>query len=329
MCSAFAKAFSLCLKNRYGLLISTAPPMPNLFAQRVLADIFRLPTLVDLRDAWPDLLDYLGEGNTPTSVPAKVRAQLMAALGGVTKVAMRRCIRRAGALTVTSADFAASLRERTHSHVGLVYNTLDAAPAVIAANRQVAGELRILYAGNIGRAQGLGTAFDALRILQRRQIPVRLRLVGGGAHLPTLRRRAKEAQLPVEFVSRVRREELGEHFEWAHTALVTLRDWEPLRSTVPSKLFEDLYRGIHVTVSANGESAKIISAARAGSAVPAGDGLALADLWQDLYEHPAQLQVGGAGRTWISQHAASAQQTRNFLEAVAAATRPLKQRGKV
>ncbi|MDU3134752.1 MAG: hypothetical protein E6700_04160 [Winkia neuii] len=84
-----------------------------------------------------------------------------------------------------------------------------------------------------------------------------------------------------------------------------------------------------MTVSANGESAKIISAARAGSAVPAGDGLALADLWQDLYEHPAQLQVGGAGRTWISQHAASAQQTRNFLEAVAAATRPLKQRGKV
>ncbi|MDK6239926.1 glycosyltransferase family 4 protein [Winkia sp. UMB10116] len=316
LASALKIALGLCRKHHYDLLISTAPPIPNLFVQRLLADLFKIPTLIDLRDAWPDLLDYLGEGNTPTTVAAKLRAKVMTALGEITKVAMGWCIKGAGAITVTSAEYGNQLASRTKAKVLVVYNTLDLPTQVLQHTNLPHDELHVLYAGNIGRAQGLGTALDALRVLQHQGEHVRLRLIGGGAHLPTLRRRAKQANLPVEFVRRISREELGEHFEWAHTALVTLRDWKPLRTTIPSKLFDGLHRGIHLTVSADGEPAAIVTAASAGAAAPANDPQALAALWRDLLHHPHRLQVDGAGRKWIAEHASPAAQARSYLRAV-------------
>ena len=105
-----------------------------------------------------------------------------------------------------------------------------------------------------------------------------------------------------------------EHYAWADTVLVSLRGWEPLHWTVPSKLYEVLSTGRHLTGMLAGEAAHIVEDTGGGHVVPPGDSAALATLWARLHHERALLEVGPAPREWVARHADNDTLADQYLE---------------
>ena len=130
-----------------------------------------------------------------------------------------------------------------------------------------------------------------------------MRIVGDGALRAHVQRLAEGLDAPVDFLEPVAPTETGAHYAWADTILVSLRAWEPMKWTVPSKLFEVLATGRHVTGTLAGEPAKILTDSGAGHVVPPGDPDALADLWLALDRDRSLLDGGESGPRWVAAHA--------------------------
>ncbi|PZU42063.1 MAG: glycosyltransferase WbuB [Arsenicicoccus sp.] len=281
------------------VVVATVPGIPTAVAGRAVATSLRVPLVLEMRDAWPDLLG--GVASATDNAPRDA-ARAVVVRGAAAAV---RALQRSANLVVTTTDsFAATLRERGVRHVVTVrnaYHPVAGLPEPSATPREP-GALRVVYVGTIGRAQGLETALHAVGLARQAGVELSLRVVGTGARLASVRALARELQVPVQFVGPVPREEVADHYAWCDTFLVSLRDWPGLGSTVPSKLYEALALGLHVSASATGETADIVRETGAGFAAPPGDADALARGWVELAERGPRPDTGRM-RRWVEAHA--------------------------
>lgn len=289
--------------DRPDVVVSTAPGLPSLFAGWVLAFLWRVPHVVEMRDAWPDLIHASGvlhDGRRTVSLKRRVATH--AADRAVTWVQ-----RRAAAVVTTTDAFAEVLRSRGMRRVEVVRNgaPVDAVPALERPRDE--GGLHVLYVGTVGRSQGLETAVEAAAAARALGIDVRLRIVGGGALHSELQALASTLGAPVEFVGRVLADKVPEHYLWADTVLVSLRDWPPFAWTVPSKLYEALAVGRHISAAVTGEAAHLVSGTGAGTVVPPGDVEALVTLWGELADDRTLLRTPSTGREWARANAGFAE----------------------
>ena len=97
-------------------------------------------------------------------------------------------------------------------------------------------------------------------------------------------------------------DQVAAHYAWADSVLVSLQDWPSMELTVPSKLYEVMATGRHVSVAAAGAAGRIVKASRSGDVVPPQDPAALARLWQELAADRDRLVVTGGG-PWLEAHA--------------------------
>jgi colanic acid biosynthesis glycosyl transferase WcaI len=296
-------------QDRPDVVIATAPGIPSLGAGYLLSRWFRVPLVVEMRDAWPDLI-------APSGMWGHARRRGWKAWA--TRTAHRIVTslqRRADAVVTTTASFADILRGRRMPRVEVIRNGAAAveplAPA--PATREV---LHVLYLGTMGRSQGLVNAVYAAAYATTRGVPVRLRLVGGGHDEQGLREAAAQLGIDVEFVGRVPPSEVEAHYAWADTVLVSLRAWDPFEWTVPSKLYEVMASGRHVSASLAGEAAYVLREAGAGDVVPPEDPEALADLWVALAADRSRLRVGQNGRRWVAEHADFDRLAAHYLEVI-------------
>lgn len=286
-------------RNRPDVVVATVPGMPSIGAGVALGRALRAPLVVEMRDAWPDLIE-------PSAMLGTLRRR-RGWRGVVTTGAhraMTRLQRDAAAIVTTTEAFADVLRERRMPDVHVIRNGayLDEVPHL--AHRAGDGDpLRVLYLGTVGRSQGLATAVRASAILQRRGRPIQLRIVGPGSDYEHLRSLAWMLGAPVEFLGAVPREEVFGHYAWADSLLVSLRAWGPFEWTVPSKLYELLATGRHVTGALSGEAAEIVRSTGGGDVVQPEDPEALADLWARLDADRSALEVDPRGRAWAFEHA--------------------------
>jgi colanic acid biosynthesis glycosyl transferase WcaI len=339
----------------FDVVITTVPALTSLFVGHVAARILRVPLVVEMRDAWPDLVTF-----TPGIAPGKGITGL---LRGLTHRLVTRLQLGSHQVVTTSARFAGVLATRGVEAVTVIRNGADlartpdlggaraaeargirrrpeapggpsapgpargsavpAAPgpdrgpsapapgddaattgddAATAAPERSAGTLRILYLGTLGRSQGLGAVIDAAGMAAAGGVDVQLRFVGAGAEREALQERARESLATITFLDPVPHREVGEHYRWADTVAVSLRDWAPFRWTVPSKLYELLATNLHVSALVAGESAEIIRDARAGFVADPGDAKALARHWMEVAADRSLLDHGGAGRRWAAAH---------------------------
>lgn len=293
--------FSIRGQDRPDVVIASAPPLTSLPLAHLLAARYHCPLVCDLRDAWPELLDNWREWNQDGIDPPKPHRPRQALLSSLFRLLSRwlQCLqRRAGLVVTTSERYATAVRERTGKEVICVRNIPVAAAASYPAPAP-SGELRVLYLGNVGRAQHLSTAIRAAALAKESGTALTLRVVGDGAQVQACRRLAVRLNAPVEFHGRIPRTEVSDHYAWADTILVMLREWYPLTMTVPSKLYEALASGRHVSASVAGETADIIASTQAGDIVAPKDPVALARLWSDLAADRSRLIRPDAGE-WLS-----------------------------
>ncbi|WP_248123682.1 glycosyltransferase family 4 protein [Micrococcus lacusdianchii] len=275
---------------RPDVVVATLPALPTIVAGRALALLLRRPLVVEMRDAWPDLAPEAG-----------VHPGL---LGRAMEAVVTGGQRAADVVVTVTEGFAETLRGRGMRRVVAIGNGVDVDRVPVAPpRRREPGELHVLYLGNLGESQGLERLVAAAARLRRTHPGVRVRIVGGGTRRTALQALDARLDAGVEFLDAVPGTRVPEHYAWADTLVVCLRpDWASFRHTVPSKTYEVLAVGRHVTGLVTGEAARTLEAAGGADVVgPRTEDLVahLAALAAD----PARTDVGTGARAWVAAHA--------------------------
>ena len=116
----------------------------------------------------------------------------------------------------------------------------------------------IVFAGNLGGAQGLDLMVEAARELKGSAI--RWYLVGDGRARARLEQKAKEMDVEQEvtFLGRVSEKEADRYVHFADCAYLSFKDNKIFNMTLPAKLQTYLACGTPILAAAGGESARLI-----------------------------------------------------------------------
>lgn len=304
------RTFLYRLNDKPDIIIGTVPSLPTAVVTRIIAAVLRVPYIIDLRDAWPDLLKYSDRWDEDLRVHGggtdSVKFRVGSAVAKVTSSQILGALQDAAGIMVTTDSLRKHLLDSpTHTklpadRIATVRNVFPhVLPASLPSLDHEENVLRVVYAGTLGRAQNLRTTIRAASLLKKEGKEVHFRFIGGGAAKKRLVAAAEHYGVQAEFLSRVSPEELSAHYAWADTALVNLASWEPMSLTVPSKLYELIALGHHVSGGINGETSDIVSVLKAGHMAPAEDPKALASNWSRLIDDRTLLRTDTRGAEWI------------------------------
>jgi glycosyltransferase involved in cell wall biosynthesis len=177
--------------------------------------------------------------------------------------------------------------------------------------------LEVLYLGTIGRSQHVVGAVQAAAMAGD---AVRLTVVGEGAARREVVAAATRLDAPVRVLPPALGPALWEAYAGVDTCLMSLQAWPAFAYTVPSKLYELMATGRHISAAVAGESAGIVTDARAGDVVPPEDPAALAALWKTLADDRSRLDVGPGPRDWVACNANPDLLAARYLELLASLT---------
>jgi colanic acid biosynthesis glycosyl transferase WcaI len=166
--------YGLFMARRPDVIYAYHPPLTVGITAALLRLLRRVPVVYDIQDMWPDTLRATGMVNNHR------------ALNAVAAVC-RWVYRRVDRIVVLSPGFKRLLVRRgvLEAKVDVIYNWADeaglAAPqGTLPASFPAADKFRILFAGNMGKAQALDTVLDAAALLQTRGSRVCFVMLGGG-----------------------------------------------------------------------------------------------------------------------------------------------------
>lgn len=292
------------------VIIGTVPSLPTAVVTRIISSALRVPYIIDLRDAWPDLLKYSDRWDEALrghdNAAEGVRFRIGSAVAAVTSRQILGALQNADGIIVTTDRLRTHLLDSpTHTRlpgerIATVRNVFPhALHETLSPLEPAENVLRVVYAGTLGRAQNLRSAIQAATLLKEDGKEAHFRFLGGGAAKKQLQAAAERYEVQAEFLSRVSPEELTGHYAWADTALVNLASWDPMSLTVPSKLYELMALGQHVSGGINGETADIVSALGAGHMADADNPEQLAQIWSRLIDNRSLVNVNGRGAAWV------------------------------
>lgn len=296
----------------YDVIFVYAPsPLTQAYVGLVLKWLKKAPMLLWVQDLWPESLTEAGGLRNP----------LLLAL---VKRAVQRIYSRTDRLLIQSQAFRAPIKALVPDHPEIHYvpNSLPQDPAAAppspkaeALSEQVATGFSVVFAGNLGQAQGLETVLEAARLVQ--DLPrVKFYLIGSGRMEERLRARIAELGLSnVAMPGRLPVSDIPLLLSAASALLVTLRPAPIFSYTIPNKLQAYLAAGRPVIAALDGEGARILDEARAGLSCPAGDPEALADAIRKLHSE-TRFEIDRmsiAGRAYFETHFSLTALTSNLI----------------
>lgn len=128
-------------------------------------------------------------------------------------------------------------------------------------------EFNVVFAGNLGYAQGLELLIETAEMVKDK--PIHWYLVGDGRAKEKLMQLVAEKGLDekVTFIGRVSEEEANSYVKYADCAYLSFNDCKLFDLTIPAKLQTYLACGVPILGAVGGESAEIIEKANCGCVV--------------------------------------------------------------
>ena len=274
-----------------------------------------MPVVLDVVDLWPESVVASGMARSPL-------------LFRVLKADGKSWSSHARHVSVVTEGFRQNLIALgvPESKLGVIHNwmpsetyRLEAPDSTVAAREGLAGRFNVMYAGNMGAPQDLGTVLNAAELLL--DVPaVQFVLVGDGVQAADLERSAIARGLTnVRFLGRRLPATMPSLYTHADALLVHLRP-DPLADvSIPSKVFAYLACGKPVLVAVRGDAETFVRQGNFGLAVPPSDPAALASAVRRLLEMSPgkRAQMGAAATRLHREQFSSEVQTARF-EAVLA-----------
>ena len=172
-------------------------------------------------------------------------------------------------------------------------------------------ENSLVFAGNLGSAQGLDVLLDAAEFLMQTTPSVHWVFVGDGRARGWLEDEVRRRGLTdyITLLPRRPPQDMPKILKAAAALLITLRDEDVFAQTIPSKVQSCLAAGRPVIGVLAGESARIIGEARCGYVCPPRDPAALAAAIKELLSLPQQQRekLGRHGHDYYRTHFTQAQ----------------------
>jgi glycosyltransferase involved in cell wall biosynthesis len=164
---------------------------------------------------------------------------------------------------------------------------------------------KVVFAGNIGKAQDMPTVLKAAEIL-REYSDIHWLIVGDGSEKRFVDEEVARRKLShaVHLYGRQPQEDMPGLFSFGDVMLVSLTDEYIFSLTVPSKLQGYMASGRPILAALNGEGARIVHEAQAGLSCPAESPEKLAEKVLEFYRmSQAQREtLGRQGKLYFEQH---------------------------
>ncbi len=273
----------------------------------------RTPILLDVQDMWPDSLGATGMVNS---------GFFLKLVGWL----CRFLYRRVDHIVVQSEGFRKLLIERgvPTEKLSVILNWADESDsessAVLVKGFDREYPYRILFAGNLGTAQGLDTVIDAAKIVSKSRDDVAFYFLGSGVALEGLKAKADNLQLKnVRFLPRVAFDEAPNYLAAADCLLVHLNSSPLFKITIPSKTQAYMYAGKPIIMAVEGDAAELVRNAGAGLTCVPGNPVKLAEVVIQMIDlGPKQrLLMGKAGRDYYDRELSMENHVRFLLEIIA------------
>lgn len=252
--------YCLFFAKKSNVIYAYHPPLTVGVVAVITRFFRRIPVVYDIQDMWPDTLRVTGMLNNE---------RILAFIGHVAKWVYKHVDQ----IVVLSPGFKHLLIDRgvDKNRIGVVPNWCDEdsllspQKAYVDFNTLSAGHLKIVFAGNMGKAQSLNTVIKAAELLQEKEINADFIFIGGGVEFGDLKELANEKSLKnVFFIPQVSMSVIGAYLACADILLVHLKK-DPLFSiTIPSKTQAYLAIGKPVLMGVEGDAANIVNAAKCG-----------------------------------------------------------------
>ncbi|MHB8475453.1 MAG: glycosyltransferase family 4 protein [Steroidobacteraceae bacterium] len=249
-----------------------------------------------VQDLWPESIEVAGFVTSP---------RLLSWLGAIVRWIYRHCdllLVQSQAFVSVVSQMAGSVPVRYHPNPGEL--SIGGTPSEVGPRVTLEPGFNVVFAGNLGTVQALGTVLDAAERLAAHG-DIHIVLVGSGSRRGWLMQESASRQLHnVQFVDRLPPEAMAPILSQASALLVTLVRSPIMSRTIPSKIQAYLAAGRPVIACLDGEGARVIEEAGAGLTCAAEDAAGLADaILRMRAMPPAELQrMAEAGHCYYRQN---------------------------
>lgn len=269
------------------------PPLTVGLAAILIRAFRRVPVVYDVQDLWPDTLAATG----------MLRSRLALDVVGFLCRMVYRFVDR---ISVLSIGFKETMVARGVPEAKIVvirnWANEDALRKSSQSVRQRSSEssvFQVLYAGNVGKAQGLEVILDVASLLTDSLRPISFVVMGDGLERSRLRELALARGVSnVEFRDSVPFSEIGGALMSADALLVHLSPDPLFDITIPSKTQAYLCVGRPIVMAVGGEAAELVRQAGAGVVAKPGDAASIAAAISSLMSRSSEEleEMGARGR---------------------------------
>ena len=269
--------YGLFFSKRADVIYAYHPPLTVGISALIIKLFRRVPVVLDIQDMWPDTLKATGMISN-SRLLGSVSKVCNFIYSGVTKI------------VVLSPGFKDLLIDRgvPENKIEIIYNWADE-----DVLRTKTGErpqdivsikgFKVLYAGNVGQAQGLDVVLDAALLLKDDVPNIHFLVLGRGLKLDDLKRREKELNLGnVHFFPAVGMEKVGSFLGSADALLIHLNSDPLFEITIPGKTQAYMAVGKPIIMGVSGDASNLVSRADCGVCFEPEDSVALAEAAKGL-----------------------------------------------
>jgi colanic acid biosynthesis glycosyl transferase WcaI len=278
--------YGLFFSKRADVIYAYHPPLTVGISALIIKLFRRVPVVLDIQDMWPDTLKATGMINNLRFLYF-VSKVCNLVYSSVTKI------------VVLSPGFKKLLVGRgvPESKIDVIYNWADE-KVLRTTDNETPKELasiegfKVLFAGNVGQAQGLDVILDAANLLKIDAPMLQFLVLGRGLQLDDLKMRANQLNLDnVHFLPAVSMEKVGEFLVSADALLIHLNSDGLFEITIPGKTQAYMAVGKPIIMGVSGDASNLVSSADCGVCFEPDNPVALANAAKSLMSlGPTEIQ---------------------------------------
>ena len=249
--------YGIFRRQKADVIYAYHPPLTTALSAAMISLFRRTPFVVDIQDLWPDTLASTG---------MLTNKKILNVVNSVCNFVYRR----AAKIVVLSPGFKERLVSRgvPADKIEVIYNWSDEdhlrnynkSSVVLPVDK-----FNVVFAGNLGLAQGLPSIIKAAQLLQKNGVNVNIILVGSGLAKSDAEKMVSEQKIDnVIFVPRVPPSEIGDILQQSDALLVHLINDELFSITIPSRTQAYLACGKPIVMAVDGDAADLVRKANAG-----------------------------------------------------------------
>lgn len=270
------------------VFIFEVSPMTQALVGVWYAKKLKVPCYIYVQDLWPENVEI---------VTGVHNSRIIGAIDSMVNYIYRNCSK----ILATSPSFVKRIEERESAwkdgrskvtywpqHTEEVYcpqirKHLDDMPR----NDET---FKIVFAGNIGYAQGLDILPKTAKLLKKEKAECSFIIIGDGRYREEFKEEIKEKGVGEMFflLNRKRPEEIPYYLAWCDVAFISFANNPLFEMTIPAKLQSYMACGMPILASASGETERIIQEAECGISCGSGDENKLAEAIRNLIKLPRE-----------------------------------------